>query len=88
MNTYPKVSVVMSVYGEPEKYIRESIESILNQTFQDFEFIIINDNPERQDLDLILYEYAKQDDRIRLIKNEKNLRLALCRNNIRIIYQN
>ena len=38
----PKVSVVMSVYNG-EKYLREAIESILNQTFTDFEFIIIND---------------------------------------------
>jgi len=39
---YPIVSVVMSVYNG-EKYLRESVESILNQTFSDFEFIIIND---------------------------------------------
>ena len=38
----PKVSVLMSVYNG-ELYLREAIESILNQTFEDFEFIIIND---------------------------------------------
>ena len=38
----PKISVIMPVYNA-EKYIREAIESILNQTFEDFEFIIIND---------------------------------------------
>lgn len=38
----PKVSVVMSVYNA-EKYLEEAIDSILNQTFSDFEFIIIND---------------------------------------------
>ena len=38
----PKVTVLMSVYNG-EKYLREAIESILNQTYKDFEFLIIND---------------------------------------------
>ena len=39
----PKISVIMPVYNG-EKYLREAIDSILNQTFSDFEFIIINDD--------------------------------------------
>jgi len=42
MNNAPKISVIMPVYNG-EKYLKEAIESILNQTFRDFEFIIIND---------------------------------------------
>ncbi len=42
MNKSPKVSVIMPAYNA-EKYIAESIESILNQTFGDFEFIILDD---------------------------------------------
>lgn len=38
----PKISVVMSVYNG-ERYLGEAVESIFNQTFSDFEFIIIND---------------------------------------------
>ena len=38
----PKATVLMSVY-DGEKYLKEAIESILNQTFRDVEFIIIND---------------------------------------------
>ena len=38
----PKVTVLMPVYNA-EKYVGEAIESILNQTFRDFEFLIIND---------------------------------------------
>ena len=39
------ISVIMSVYKEPKEWLRQSIDSILNQTFSDFEFIIICDNP-------------------------------------------
>ena len=42
MTHTPRISIVMSVYNG-EKYLREAVNSILNQTFKDFEFIIIND---------------------------------------------
>ena len=38
----PKVTVLMSVYNG-EKYLREAIDSILNQTFKDYEFLIIDE---------------------------------------------
>ena len=44
----PKISVVMATYREPEEYLRKSIESILNQTFKDFEFIIVLDDPDNK----------------------------------------
>ena len=72
----PKVSVVMSVYNG-EKYLRESIESILNQTLSDFEFIIINDGSTDNSLD-ILKSY--KDDRIVII-DQKNTGLGKALNN-------
>ncbi|HGD2776824.1 TPA: glycosyltransferase [Streptococcus agalactiae] len=42
-------SIIMSVYNEPLNYVRDSVESILNQTLTDFEFIIVIDNPSRFD---------------------------------------
>lgn len=68
MRNNPKVSVIMSVYNG-EKYLREAVESILNQTFRDFEFIIINDGSTDKSGE-ILEEYAKKDSRVRLSHQE------------------
>lgn len=59
----PAISVVMSMYNSPE-YLREAIDSILNQTFKDFEFIIINDGS-LDNSDRIVRAY--KDPRIRLV---------------------
>lgn len=72
----PKVSVVMSVYKEPVEWLHESIDSILNQTFSGFEYIIICDNPEYEEGILLLKGYAKKDNRIRLIFNKENIGLT------------
>ena len=61
----PSVSVCMPVYNT-ERYVAEAVESILAQTFGDFELIIIDDGS-TDGSRAILERYAKQDDRIRLI---------------------
>lgn len=68
----PKVTVLMSVYNG-EKYLREAVDSILNQTFKDFEFLIINDGSTDKTLD-ILQSY--KDPRIRIVNNKKNIGLT------------
>ena len=70
----PKVSVVMPNYN-CENYITESIESILNQSFRDFEFIIIDDASTDNSWGII-QEYAKKDNRIVAVKNEENLKIC------------
>jgi len=64
-----KVSVIMAVYNG-ENYVRDSIESILNQTYKDFEFIIVNDFSIDNTIDIIK---SYNDKRIKVINNEKNL---------------
>ena len=72
----PAISVLMSVYKEKPEWLEESINSILNQTFKDFEFIIINDNPEGVEQKAVLDKYQKLDDRIVVVQNPHNLGLA------------
>jgi glycosyltransferase involved in cell wall biosynthesis len=68
----PKVTVLMSVYNG-EKYLREAIDSILNQTFMDFEFLIINDGSTDSTVE-ILQSY--DDPRIKIINNVENIGLT------------
>lgn len=72
----PKISVVMSVYNG-EKYLQEAIESILTQTYSDFEFIIIDDCSTDDSVNII---ESYDDRRIRLIRNKHNLRLPASLN--------
>ena len=66
----------MSVYNEKEIWLKEAIDSILNQTFHNFEFIIIMDKPDNQNLIKLLRGYEKIDERIRVYVNEKNMGLV------------
>ena len=66
----PLVSVIMSVYNA-EKFLNSAIESITNQTFTDFEFIIIEDCSTDKTLE-ILKELKEKDNRIKIIQKEKN----------------
>jgi glycosyltransferase involved in cell wall biosynthesis len=72
----PKVSVLMPMFNS-EKYISAAIESILKQTFKDFELIILNDGS-TDGSKKIVESYS--DNRIRLIENTHNLGLARTRN--------
>ena len=72
----PKVSVIMPMYNE-EKYLSESIESILNQTFKDFELIIIDDCSTDNSIEIV---ESYKDKRIRLIRNKVNLGTVRTRN--------
>lgn len=70
------VSVIMSTYNEKESDLRESIDSILNQTYSHIELVIVNDNPENSKLKKILDDYSSKDSRIKIISNISNMGLA------------
>ena len=65
------VSIAMATYNG-EKYLKEQLDSLLNQTYSDLE-IIICDDCSHDSTSQILHEYAEKDSRIKLFFNEKNL---------------
>lgn len=70
----PRVSIGLPVYNG-EKYVREAIESVLAQTFKDFE-LIISDNASTDQTEKICQEYAAKDPRVHYYRNAKNLGAA------------
>lgn len=74
--TNPKITVVMAVYNGA-KYIRESIQCVLEQTFTDFELLILNDGSTDNSMEVVA-EF--KDPRIRILHNEKNSGILFTRN--------
>lgn len=86
----PLISVIMGVYNCKDKILlKQSVESIINQSFKDWEFIICNDGSTDNTLQY-LYDIQKLDSRIKIITYEKNQGLAyalnICINNAQGIY--
>jgi glycosyltransferase involved in cell wall biosynthesis len=77
---HPRVSIGLPVYNG-ERFLGEAIESILAQTYQDFE-LIISDNASTDRTEEISRAYAAQDTRIRYVRNKKNLGVALNFNQV------
>ena len=74
----PKVSVIIPVYNV-EKYLRECLNSVINQTLKDIEIILVDDGSTDSSLS-ICQEYAKKDDRI-IVLTQQNQGAAVARNN-------
>lgn len=74
------ISVIMPVYNT-EKYVWEAIESILNQNFKDFEFIIVDDCSTDNSYE-ICKKYSEKDNRIKLHRNKKNMWISFTRNKL------
>lgn len=72
------ISVIMPAYNA-ERTIRQAIDSILSQTFSDFELIVINDCS-KDGTQEIVEKYIEQDNRVKLIINEKNSGVSISRN--------
>ena len=72
------VSIIMPYYKK-ELYIKDSIKSILNQSYQNFEIILVNDEIDKKSSNF-LKEISNLDNRIKLIINEKNLGAGESRN--------
>ena len=76
----PRVSVLMPVYNTKPEHLREAIDSILAQTFEDFEFLILNDCSPNADVEEVVKSYT--DPRIVYAVNERNLGISGSRNRL------
>ena len=74
-----KVSVLTPIYKTDERFLREAIESVLKQTFTDFEFLLLDDCPE-DDREKVVRSY--DDTRIVYLKNDRNLGITASRNRL------
>lgn len=74
MDKTPKISVIMSAYNESFDELNKSIDSIINQTYQNIEFIIVSDNPENKNIKMAVQ--AANDQRIKFIENKENIGLV------------
>ena len=74
----PKISVLMSCYNH-DKFVGEAIESVLNQSFKDFELLIIDDNSTDKTFDIV---NSFKDPRIKAFRNEKNFGMVFNANSL------
>ena len=74
-----KGSVIMSSYNG-EKYIREAIQSLLDQTYQDWELVVCDDCSTDSTLSILQEYQAEYPDKVKILQNEKNLKLAASLN--------
>lgn len=76
----PKISIIMPVYNTPEMWLREAIESILNQIYENWELCVVDDASPSNAIKQILSEYANDDSRIKIIFREKNGHISAASN--------
>jgi len=75
----PKVSVLVPIYKTERAFLREAVRSVLNQTFGDFELVLLEDCPD-DPREAVVLEFG--DPRIRYEKNERNLGITPSRNRL------
>ncbi|MEJ2704778.1 MAG: glycosyltransferase family 2 protein, partial [Sedimentisphaerales bacterium] len=74
----PKASVLMPVYNTV-LFLEEAVESILTQSFEDYEFVIVDDGS-NDGSEKILAAFARKDARVRIIRNDKNMGIVYSLN--------
>ena len=74
------ISVILSAYNEPIFMIKDSVDSILNQSYKKIELILINDNPDYKELNQLFESYQKSDTRVKYIRHQCNMGLVASLN--------
>jgi GT2 family glycosyltransferase len=76
----PLISVIMPVYDTPERYLRESIESVLGQFYPDWELCIADDASTKPHVRQVLEQYRRQDSRIKVVYRAENGHISAASN--------
>lgn len=80
MQSMPLVTVLLPLYNESLVFARESIDSMLNQTYPNLELILLLDNPRNEELKCLINNYAIRDKRVKIHLNVENLGLPTTLN--------
>lgn len=79
-NIQPVISIVMPTYNTPVKYLRECIDSVLIQSYPNWELCVADDASPNKEVVTTLEEYAKKDNRIKIVKRRKNGHISAATN--------
>ena len=79
-NYEPLISVVIPVYNIEREYLSKCLNSILNQTYDNFEICLADDCSTKKDTIKVLKEFEKKDDRIKVVYRKKNGHISECTN--------
>lgn len=69
---HPKISIITPVYNPPEKWFKSCLNSVLNQSYKNWELCLADDNSSNNEIRNIIKEYAKKDKRIKFVFRSKN----------------
>lgn len=75
-NPMPLATVLMAVYMEPIDILKKSLDSIINQKYDDLEVLVVHDSPDQSDIREFLERYAQRTKRVQVIFNDENIGLA------------
>lgn len=78
----PRVSIIMSIYKESTEWIKLTVDSILTQSYEDFELIVASDAPDYKEGCALLDHYAEADKRVKIIHNVDNIGLTKTLNKL------
>lgn len=76
----PKISILMPVYNSPIKFLKLAIESVLAQRYENWELCIADDKSTDPEIEKVLLEYQKRDQRIKVVFRKENGHISLASN--------
>lgn len=76
----PLFSILMPVYNTPERWLRKAIDSVLAQSYRNFELCLVDDASTRPSVERVLCEYARRDERVKIQRRSQNGHISASTN--------